>query len=38
MSEVWKALGFISLGVIVTEWYNLRMWHKYYEGQGRRGR
>lgn len=36
MSEVWKALGFISLGMVIAEFYNMRLWRKYYDG--RKGR
>lgn len=36
MGEVWKALGFISLGMAVAEVYNMRLWRKY--NDGRRGK
>lgn len=34
--EVWKALGFIALGMLVAHSYNWMAWRKYYEGRGDR--
>ena len=36
VDEVWKALGFISVGMIVSECYNMRLWRKYYDGRRNR--
>lgn len=33
MSEVWKALGFMSLGMLIAEVYNMRAWRRYREGR-----
>lgn len=33
MLEVLKALGFIGLGVVLSESYNRRIWKKYREGR-----
>ena len=33
MSEVWKALGLIALGMLISEAYNVRCWHTYYKGR-----
>lgn len=30
--EVFKVLGYIALGMAVSEFYNLAMWRKYREG------
>lgn len=30
--EIFKVLGFIALGMAVSEFYNLAMWRKYREG------
>ena len=30
--EIFKVLGFISLGMAVSEFYNIAMWRKYREG------
>lgn len=36
LSEVWKALGFVSLGMIISECYNIRAWRTYYKGRAGR--
>lgn len=36
MGEVFKALSFVALGMAIAEVYNLRAWHKYFDG--RRGK
>lgn len=33
MQEVFKALGFIGLGMIVAHSYNWLAWRKFYEGR-----
>lgn len=31
--EVWSALGFITMGVILDRTYAILEWRKYYEGK-----
>lgn len=31
--SVWAALGFMALGVMISEAYNLYAWHKYEQGR-----
>ena len=31
--NIWWALLFICIGSVVTEFYNMRAWRKYYEGK-----
>ena len=31
--NVWHALGFIALGMLVAHTYNWLAWRKYYEGK-----
>ncbi len=33
MGEVLKALGLISLGMLISEVYNVRAWRTYYKGR-----
>lgn len=34
MMNVWQALGFIGLGMMVANCYNWYAWRKFYEGRG----
>ena len=31
--EIWAALGFIALGMLVAHTYNWLAWRKFYEGK-----
>ncbi len=33
MMNVWQALGFIGLGMMVANCYNWYAWRKFYEGR-----
>lgn len=33
MGEVFKALGFMSLGMLIAEIYNMRAWNRYQRGR-----
>lgn len=36
--QVWSALGFIALGMVIAHTYNWLAWRKYYEGRSDRQR
>lgn len=33
MGEVFKALGFMSLGILIAEVYDMRAWNRYQRGR-----
>ena len=33
VAEVWKCVGFMLLGALCSEYYNMRIWRGYREGR-----